>query len=361
VGLGRSAGVPVVPVGLSAPSGRTEVRPTQPSRPLPRTGAPGARQGVAAVLAFVLAVLGVTAASLGGAPAASAASSCSSPVPAGQIRVVMVVDPGETGPRGPTATCLVVAAGTSGAKILAQRASQLGLPAPRYAESGLLCGLDGFPSTGCPVNSGGGYDYWAYFNGVGGSWSFGHDNPFVRRMVDGEIMGWRYAVGAADGQAPRPRIAPSSSLFPSLAPAPTAPPATAPPTGGGGGAPSGGGGAAPGSTGGAPAIPDLSGLTVPDGSTPPTLADGTPSTLADGTPATTVDGATTDEDAAAGSDEGSTEVVEGDIEELAAQPSSSTGSDAGRWVGAAVVAVVFLALVIGAIVVNRGRARARTG
>jgi hypothetical protein len=336
------------------------VRQTQPSRPVPQPGALGARRGLAAVLAFVLAVLGVTAASVGGAPAASAASSCSSPVPAGQIRVVMVVDPGETGPRGPSATCLVVAAGTSGAKILAQRASQLGLPAPRYDSggSGLLCGLDGFPSAGCPVNTGGGYDYWAYFNGVGGSWSFGHDNPFVRRMVDGEIMGWRYAVGAADGQAPRPRIAPSSSLFPPLAPAPTAPPATAPPTGGGGGgAPSGGGGAAPGSTGGAPTIPDLSGLPAPDGSTP--------STLADGAPATTVDGATTDDsvgsDDDTGSDEGSSEIVEGDVEELAAEPLSSTGTDAGRWVGAAVVAVVVLALVIGAIVVNRGRTRARTG
>ena len=335
------------------------MHPTQPSRPVLQPGAPGARRALTAVLAFVLAVLGVTAASVGGAPAASAASSCSGPLPAGQIRVVMVVDPGETGPRGPSATCLVVAAGTSGAKILAQRASQLGLPAPRYAESGLLCGLDVFPSTGCPVNTGGGYDYWAYFNGVGGSWSFGHDNPFVRRMVDGEIMGWRYAVGAADGQAPRPRIAPSSSLFPPLAPAPTAPPATAPPTGGGGGAPSGGGGAAPGSTGGAPTIPDLSGLPVPDGSTPSTPADGTPATTADG--ATTDDGIASDEDVAAGSDEGSSEVVEGDIEELAAEPMSSTGSDAGRWVGAAAVAVVVLALVLGAIVVNRGRTRARTG
>ncbi len=89
------------------------------------------------------------------------------PIADGQIRVVMVVDPGETGPRGPMATCLVVAAGTSGSKILAQRASELGLPSPRYAGSGLLCGLDGFPATACPVNNGGGFAFWAYFNGSG--------------------------------------------------------------------------------------------------------------------------------------------------------------------------------------------------
>ena len=90
------------------------------------------------------------------------------PIAAGQIRVVMVVDPGETGPRGPMATCLVVAAGTSGSKILAQRAAELGLPSPRYAGSGLLCGLDGFPATACPVNNGGSFAFWAYFNGSGG-------------------------------------------------------------------------------------------------------------------------------------------------------------------------------------------------
>ena len=150
-----------------------------------------------ALLAMVLVLSGTTA--------ASAAGSCSGPIANGQIRVVIVVDPGDSGPRGPMATCLVVDAGTSGSQILAQRASQLGLPSPRYAGSGLLCGLDGFPATGCPVNNGGAYAYWAYFNGRGGSWSYGHDNPFVRRMVDGEIMGWRYTTGSADGDAPTPR------------------------------------------------------------------------------------------------------------------------------------------------------------
>ena len=217
----------------------------RPRNAVPGTSAPGAREaarrhpgiGAVALVSVVLGALLAVVVVLSGTTAASAAGSCSGPIANGQIRVVIVVDPGDTGPRGPMATCLVVNAGTSGSQILAQRASQLGLPSPRYAGSGLLCGLDGFPATACPANNGGAYDYWAYFNGRGGAWSYGHDNPFVRRMVDGEIMGWRYTTGSADGDAPMPRLAPSSSLFPPLTPATTSPPPPAvpslPPSGGG--------------------------------------------------------------------------------------------------------------------------------
>jgi len=131
-------------------------------------------------------------------PAASAATSCSGPLDPGQIRVVVVVDPGDGG-GSPSSTCLVVAEdGTQnmGSRVLAQRAAQLGRAAPRYAGSGLLCGLDGFPGSGCPQNAGGSYDYWAYFNPSGGGWAYGSDNPFSRRLHDGEIMGWRYNTGS---------------------------------------------------------------------------------------------------------------------------------------------------------------------
>ena len=72
------------------------------------------------------------------------------------------------------------------------------------------------------MNNGGTFDYWAYFKPSGGGWAYGNDNPFARRMHDGDMMGWRYNVGALDGQAPAPRIGPSSSLFPPLAVTPTA-------------------------------------------------------------------------------------------------------------------------------------------
>lgn len=293
---------------------------------------------VAALVVVVAAVVGTVAAG-----PASAATSCSGPLTDGQIRVVIVVDPGETGFRAPAATCLVVAAGTSGSKILAQRAAELGLPSPRYADSGLLCGIDGFPGTGCPVNSGGTYAYWAYFNGSGGVWSYGHDNPFVRRMADGEIMGWRYSTGSTEGDAPMPRISPTSSLFPALAPPPTA----APPSGGGGtgGAGGAGGGPAGGSAkGGLPALPDLSGLAT------------TTTTVA---PDPAVDGSTT---TVAGDGSGTTVAVEGAAEadgseELAAEPAGSNGSSSTRWVGPALAVAVAGALAVGAITRSRRRAR----
>ena len=317
----------------------TRLRRTEP---VPGRAAPrrvtGWASALVAMVVMALALVATAAVGTVTAGPASAATSCSGPLAGGQIRVVIVVDPGETGPRAPAATCLVVAAGTSGSKILAQRASELGLPSPRYADSGLLCGLDGFPGSGCPVNSGGAYAYWAYFNGSGGVWSYGHDNPCVRRMVDGEIMGWRYTTGSADGDAPKPRISPTSSLFPALAPPPTA----APPSGGGG---TGGGGSGSGSgggssSGGLPVLPDLSGLAT----TTTVAAD-----AAAGDAAATVpgDGSTTSSaaDASAGA------------EELAAEPAGSTGSSSARWIGPALAVAVAGALAVGAVTRSRRRAR----
>ncbi|HEY6530876.1 MAG TPA: hypothetical protein VIY72_01135, partial [Acidimicrobiales bacterium] len=282
---------------------------------------------MALFVALLLVVSGLVLA-VGSAGPAAAAGSCSSPVGPGQIRVVVVVDPGDGGPAGPTSTCLIVDAdgkGNLGSNVLAQRAALLGRASPRYAGSGLLCGIDGYPGDGCPTNSGGTYDYWAYFNSTGGGWSYGSDNPFVRRMRDGEIMGWRYSKGVPDGQAPAPRIAASSSLFPPLVtPPPPAPPA--PPAGGSGG--SGG------TAGGGPAgdAPLTDAPTLPDGSAPDAAAavGATP----ESTPAE--NGADTADDV--GDADGTVE--------LAAEPTSAsgTGSDAGRWLGVAIVVAAIGAL-----------------
>jgi hypothetical protein len=311
-----------------------------PGRAAPRQVGRWAAATPAALVAALVLVAAAIVGTVAAAPA-SAATSCSGPLADGQIRVVIVVDPGETGPRAPAATCLVVAAGTSGSKILAQRAAELGLPSPRYADSGLLCGIDGFPGTGCPVNSGGTYAYWAYFNGSGGVWSYGHDNPFVRRMVDGEIMGWRYSTGSSEGDAPMPRISPTSSLFPALAPPPTA----APPSGGGAGGAGGGSGGGS-STGRLPTLPDLSGLTTT------TTVAGDPA--ADGSTTTVVgDGSSTTVAAEAG---GATVAAEG-TEELAAEPAGSNGSSSTRWIGPALAVAVAGALAVGAVTRSRRRSR----
>jgi hypothetical protein len=305
-------------------------------RTVPGSVAPVVRRAARAMsLTLVVALVGVLGALSAGVAPAAAAGSCSGPLDSGQIRVVMVVDPGETGPRAPQATCLVVAAGTSGSKVLAQRASELGLPSPRYTGSGLLCGLDGFPETACPVNNGGSYAYWAYFNGSGGGWSFGHDNPFVRRMVDGEIMGWRYTTGSADGDAPIPRIAPSGSLFPPLTPATTAPaPAPLPSSGASSSGSTGGAGAGAvggSSTSAAPSAPvDPAGPVDATGSTDTTLSAATSAVAGDGS---------------------------GGTEELAAAPASSSGADRGRWVGLVIAVTAVGALAVGAVTRSRARSR----
>jgi hypothetical protein len=313
---------------------------------------------VLAVVVVVVVVASGMVVAVGGAEPVAAASSCSSPVGPGQIRVVVVVDPGDGGPSGPTSTCLVVAAdgrANMGSNVLAQRAQLLGRASPRYAGSGLLCAIDSYPGQGCPTGSGGAYDYWAYFNGAGGSWSYGSDNPFVRRLGDGEIMGWRYNKGTPDGQAPAPRIAPSSGLFPPVVTPPPA--ATAPPTGSSGSTPAGSvapdGSVAP--TPGAAGSSTSDGDGSEQGPADPSAAD--PS-AADGAEADVGQGAATDGESDGAADEGAATDAEGTVE-LAADPASAdgSGSDAGRWLGVAIVVAAIGALGTGAAVRSRTRAR----
>ena len=146
------------------------------------------------------------------------ASSCSGPLSGGEIRVVIVVDAADFG-GGSSVTCLVVPMGTTGSQLLARRSAELGTGAVRYGSSGLLCAIDGLPATGCGDHNAGGFDYWGYFIGRSGSWVYGNINPFTRRLSDGDIEGWRYVRGGSgSAQDPAPRITPSQSLFPALAP-----------------------------------------------------------------------------------------------------------------------------------------------
>jgi hypothetical protein len=117
--------------------------------------------------------------------------------------------------------CLTVPAGTTGGQLLKQRAEMLGQPLPRYdSGGGLLCAIDGFPGgSECGAASGDEFRYWSYWSGTSGSWVYGQGNPFIRRLGDGDIEGWRF-VSAAESAAPPPRVAPSTNLFPAP-PAPT--------------------------------------------------------------------------------------------------------------------------------------------
>lgn len=153
-------------------------------------------------MVFGLALFGPA---LFGTAAASAASSCGGPV-AGSARVVVVVDDG----MGQVSVeCLLVSQGTTGSQLLRQRAAKLGTAVPGHAGSGLLCTIDSFPASGCAETSGG--SYWANFSASAGSWDYSSYNPFIRRVCDGDVEGWRYVVrgsGAAGDAAPR--IAPDA-------------------------------------------------------------------------------------------------------------------------------------------------------
>jgi hypothetical protein len=140
-----------------------------------------------------------------GASSVSAMTPCGAPV-SGNARVVMVVD---NGVDGVSVECIVVPRGSTGSQVLRQRAAQLGAALPSHAGSGLLCTIDSFPSSGCSETSSG--SYWANFSGGGASWNYSSYNPFIRRVCDGDVEGWRYVergTGAAGDAAPR--ISPDS-------------------------------------------------------------------------------------------------------------------------------------------------------
>lgn len=149
----------------------------------------------------------------------ASALGCAEPLDAGSIRVVIVVDAGPLG--GMSSRCMVVPDGTTGAQLLARRSQELGTPAPRYES--LLCAIDGRPESGCGERTAAGYAYWAYFAGASGSWIYGNGNPFIKRLRNGDVEGWRFVDGSGDGQDPPPRIGPGG-LFPAVVSPPPMPP-----------------------------------------------------------------------------------------------------------------------------------------
>ena len=173
--------------------------------------------------------------------AAAAARSCLVPahLASGHIVVPIVVDFG-----GSTATvlvtCVVTTPGSTGAQVLAAQAQLTGDVPPRYALSGLLSAIDGWPTTGCGQQSGGHYAYWSYFHG-GRRWVYSSGGPGSFKVSAGDVEGWRFQPDGSGGPGDPPPRAPSAaaSLLRSAAPGTTttttaapstsAPPATSPP------------------------------------------------------------------------------------------------------------------------------------
>jgi hypothetical protein len=131
---------------------------------------------------------------------------CPTPAP-GQVRVAVVVDTsGLAGAGTSSVVCVVVASTATGATALAARAARLGIAAPRYNASGLLCAIDGLPAApacGSPV--GNGFAYWSYWTG-GPSWTYATFGPAGHGVFEGDVEGWRWVPS---GTAPAPQASPS--------------------------------------------------------------------------------------------------------------------------------------------------------
>jgi hypothetical protein len=138
----------------------------------------------------------------------------------GQVVVPIVVDFGSATSRI-SVTCVAVPTGSTGSDVLAKRAAVLGTSQPVYSSSGLLCQIDGYPSSGCGTQSGSHYAYWAYFHG-GKRWTYANDGPAENDVGPGDVEGWRFEPdGSASPSDPAPRTASSVSGLEATASAPT--------------------------------------------------------------------------------------------------------------------------------------------
>jgi MYXO-CTERM domain-containing protein len=129
---------------------------------------------------------------------------------ASAVHVAVVVDHGAGA--AVSAVCVPASARDNGAIVLATRAAQLGVPAPRYNASGLLCSIDGTPATGCGEPHNGKYAYWSYWHGSNGKWTYAETGPASTRVDSEVIEGWRWEPdGAASASDPPPRASTDAS------------------------------------------------------------------------------------------------------------------------------------------------------
>jgi len=176
-----------------------------------------ARRGVG-IAALVALPLTGGAVAMGGALARPAVAAAST------ICVGEVVDPtdGPGSTRGPDQTCVTVPSGASGLDVLDARASSLGRPAPRLGDGGLVCAIDGYPTSGCaPEDPGGGYDYWTYWHRARGAsgWSYSTKGADGYRPAAGDEEGWAWQQGGPEG-ARKPPLVDPAVVCPSTSAAP---------------------------------------------------------------------------------------------------------------------------------------------
>jgi len=142
------------------------------------------------------------------APRASAAPCAVSSSAFAGVTVAVVVDFGDGSPV--SAVCVPADSSDNGAAVLAARAEQLGTPAPRFDSSGFVCGIDGYPSSGCGEQDGSTYAYWSYWHGTGGGgWQYSNVGPGGSRVHADVVEGWRFQPkGAGNPGDPPPNGSP---------------------------------------------------------------------------------------------------------------------------------------------------------
>jgi hypothetical protein len=210
--------------------------------------------------------------------------------PAECVRVVVDYGTFLDSPTGPVTNCTGVAYGTSAADTLAKRATQFHKDPPRYASDGFLCGIDGYPKTGCGEDAG--KPYWSFWVWRHGAWAYSSVGVASYAVQDSDKdghpdpLGFRYADPSTGDQ---PRANPG---YPAPAPrATTPPPTTVPPRPGATAVPPTGPRAtssAAGPTASASGAAPVASGTPPGGTVPPVAALESAQTIAPG-PATTPD------------------------------------------------------------------------
>ena len=127
---------------------------------------------------------------------------------AGAQSIALVIQLGE-GPGSIIDLCIEEPAGTTGAQALADGLRAAGLGAPSYSASGLLCSINGTPTTGCGVRSSSGYQYWAYFHGSASGWAYAADGPGTHLAMPASVEGWRFeSAGTGRPGDPAPVVSP---------------------------------------------------------------------------------------------------------------------------------------------------------
>jgi len=147
---------------------------------------------------------GVMVVVLAGLPGAAGAAEL------GARAVAVVVDFGDT--RAPLVLC-EDGAGKSDAQVLSDALAAAGRGGLRFGPTGLLCGIDGYPASGCGSQSSAHYAYWAYFHGTPSGWTYAHEGPASHLATNGTAIGFRFeSSGTGTPADPAPRASSDAAI-----------------------------------------------------------------------------------------------------------------------------------------------------